>query len=302
MMPMLQSIAREAARSTRSPWMKLASLTPRRVSARLARLSQAVLPRPLAMRLIAHHERRWGEPELRLLRHLVPHDAVAVDVGAAEGVYSWFLVRYARECHAFEAHPESAAAIRGRVPRARIHGCALSDRAGELELRIPIVAGIPYFGWATTQPTNRFPALPDHEIMVIRVPCAPLDSFGLENVGFMKIDVEGHELAVLSGAIGTLRASRPNLLIEAEDRHRPDALRLVRDFLTPLGYEGFFLHGKRLIPVDQLGKADVDLCTRYVNNFVFMSDGRFGESPVLRSLCAVTHSVPNRVIRGAGAW
>jgi FkbM family methyltransferase len=269
-----------------SPRRRLASLSPRQLSARLSRLSERFLPSTLAMRWIARHERRWGEPELRLLARLVPPDALAVDVGAAEGVYSWFLARCARQCHAFEANPESASAVCRRVPGARVHVCALSDHNGELELRIPLVAGVPYRGWATVQPTNSFSALPDHEVMVVRVPCATLDSFALENVGFIKIDVEGHELAVLRGAIETLRSFRPNLLIEAEDRHRPEALRLVRDFLAPLGYQGWFFEDQRLVPVDQLGKAvpDVGPCPRWINNFAFVVARRPVPSPTLESL------------------
>jgi FkbM family methyltransferase len=272
MMPMLQAAAREATTPACSARRRLASLSPRRLSARLARFSEKVLPSPLAMRLIAHHERRWGEPELRLLPRLVPPDAVAVDVGAAEGVYSWFLARRARQVHAFEANPESASALRRRLPGARVHACALSDHHGELELRIRVVAGVPYRGWASVQPTNSFSALPASEIRVMRVPCATLDSFGLKNVGFIKIDVEGHELAVLEGAIATLKASRPLLLIEAEDRHRPDALRLVRDFLAPLGYRGWFVDGERFMSIDGfVDNASLDASTpaHHRNNFVF---------------------------------
>jgi FkbM family methyltransferase len=38
-------------------------------------------------------------------------------------------------------------------------------------------------------------------------------------VGFIKIDVEGHELAVINGATTLLTTQRPLLLIEIEARH-----------------------------------------------------------------------------------
>ena len=65
---------------------------------------------------------------------------------------------------------------------------------------------------------------------------------------FLKIDVEGHELAVLEGARHTLEAHRPTILLECEARHRADGdVRPVFELLQSLGYEGsFFL--KRLAP------------------------------------------------------
>ncbi|WP_246642623.1 FkbM family methyltransferase [Rhizobium croatiense] len=65
-------------------------------------------------------------------------------------------------------------------------------------------------------------------------------------VGFIKIDVEGHELKVLKGAEAILSRDHPNLLIEAEDRHRPNAVASVIDYLTPFGYSVYCLKDRRL--------------------------------------------------------
>jgi FkbM family methyltransferase len=42
-----------------------------------------------------------------------------------------------------------------------------------------------------------------------------LDSLGLVDVGFLKIDVEGHELAVLRGANETIAKNRPVVFMES---------------------------------------------------------------------------------------
>lgn len=44
-----------------------------------------------------------------------------------------------------------------------------------------------------------------------------LDSFKFDNIGFIKIDVEGHELKVLKGAVETLKKYSPTLCIEQND-------------------------------------------------------------------------------------
>lgn len=41
-----------------------------------------------------------------------------------------------------------------------------------------------------------------------------IDSLQLENIGFMKVDVEGHEMSCLEGARETIRRCRPTMVVE----------------------------------------------------------------------------------------
>ncbi len=61
-----------------------------------------------------------------------------------------------------------------------------------------------------------------------------LDSFNLDNVSFIKIDVEGHEIEVLKGARATLERNKPVMVIEVYGRSDKDD-RL--DFIRSLGYD-----------------------------------------------------------------
>ena len=180
---------------------------------------------------------RRGERELDGLAYWVSRDKLALDIGANRGIYTWCLAKLARAVHAFEPNAELAERLRRAVPGATVHACALSDREGEGELRLPVVKGIAYDGWATVEPQNRLLAVGPDSVRSIRVPLRTLDSFGLEDVGFVKIDAEGHELAVLRGAERTLARCRPIVLLEVEDRHRPGASEDVSAFLRALGYE-----------------------------------------------------------------
>jgi hypothetical protein len=46
------------------------------------------------------------------------------------------------------------------------------------------------------------------------IPLKTLDSFGFEEVDFIKIDVEGYELSVVKGAKETLLREKPFMVIE----------------------------------------------------------------------------------------
>jgi FkbM family methyltransferase len=202
---------------------------------RLAEPAEHILPAPLVLGVLARAERLGGEAELRILKKIVPRERMAVDIGAADGVYAWHFARIAATSAAFEANPESATRLRARLPFTEVHAVALSDSDGEVELRIPVTNGVPLSGLGTVEQANNFQQRHRH-VRQIRVPARTLDSFSLPPIGFMKIDVEGHELAVIRGAENTILRDRPTILIEVEDRHRPGALLSVSSWLAARGY------------------------------------------------------------------
>ena len=63
----------------------------------------------------------------------------------------------------------------------------------------------------------------DIHARALDVPCLTLDSLNLRDVDFVKIDVDGNELAVLRGATALLARDRPALFIELESRIQPVA-------------------------------------------------------------------------------
>jgi FkbM family methyltransferase len=203
---------------------------------RLAKPAERLLPSPWIMRALAWAAHRSGETELRYLKDIVPADRLAVDVGAANGVYTWYLSHLASSCVAFEANSESAKRVCRRVPSATVHAVALSDREGNTFFRVPKINDVLLEGWATIETENDFSSLDCQEVRSCPVALRTLDSYDLQNVGFIKIDVEGHELTVLRGAADTIRRWRPTMLIEAEDRHREGAVESVRAWLQQAGY------------------------------------------------------------------
>jgi FkbM family methyltransferase len=186
------------------------------------------------------------EPELDLLPALCDRAAAGLDVGANYGLYTHFMRRHCARTWAFEPNPRLAAILRRqhrRHPDVSVLQLALSDRAGEAALRVP--RGRP--GRGTVEDENPLTAdLDGVPIEALEVRRSPLDQLGLPRVGFIKIDVEGHELEVLQGGQELIRRDLPALLIEVEERHRSGSIAGVAALLEPLGYRPHRFCGGRL--------------------------------------------------------
>jgi FkbM family methyltransferase len=222
-----------------------------------------------------------GEYELRELPRYVRRKSLSIDVGGNIGVYTYHLARLSKAVITFEPNPDYVDRIeRLGVRKSRIEQVALSDSSGVAELRIPIVRGGEDAGMASLSKH----AVPDEECSrAISVKLARLDDYGLADVGFIKIDVEGHEEGVLAGAMATINRDRPNLLIEIEERHNPGGLERIVGVLKDAGYAGFFFLNGEKRPVTDF-RADVHQVVAnlsaegihnrralpYINNFLFV--------------------------------
>ncbi len=249
-------------------------------------LALRLLPRGAGLR--ARHALAWysGEPELRLIPALCDPARLALDIGANIGVYSAAMRRAARGCHAFEPNPEYAWIYREVLGEVILHPLALSDRAGRETFRIPVIDSVAYGGWGTLEPT---PLFEDRETRTFEVELARLDDLGLDPVGLIKIDVEGHEMAVLRGGAQTIRRDRPAILLEAEERHRAGVLAELFAWMAQEGYRGYVLRGGRLRPLaefdaarDQRVEQDGSfggriLSADYLRNFLFLAEARQAE-------------------------
>jgi FkbM family methyltransferase len=216
------------------------------------------------------------EPELPLLPALCRKDAVALDIGANEGFFAHHLLPLAKSVIAFEPLPQMLARLRGNyAEKMEIHGVIISDKEGQGELKYPAGG----YMSATIAESNSAALESGRVIETVVAPMKTLDSFKLTNVGFVKIDVEGHEEAVLHGSVDTLKREKPNLMIEVEERHAPGSLERVTNFLSTIGYAGFYLDGNQILPIarfdphrDQVrqnGKVG-----KYINNFLYFPSDR----------------------------
>ena len=225
-------------------------------------------------RFRAYFYARSRYPELRFLKHLADPKAVALDVGANLGLYTFFLARACRHVYAFEPNPGPLRSLRCVADsNVTVLPLALSDKSGAAELSIPRGRK----GWTNNGAAleRQFPG----RMITVRVPCRRIDDLGIADVGLVKIDVEGHELAVLQGARETLRRDKPALLVENEYSHTGGRFSDVFRFLESLGYAGYFLENGVLQTLARFSLATHQIeplkpggdRKRYVRNFIFLA-------------------------------
>jgi FkbM family methyltransferase len=221
----------------------------------------------------------FGEWELRELPQLLPGPGVVIDVGANRGYYSYALKRLGRRVISFEPDRTYHKPLRALLgSQACIESVALSSNSGIGEMRVPHI-GRSYGG--SLGSLSKL-AVPDAMVSTsYETELRTLDSYDFGDVAFVKIDVEGHEEAVLAGAANTLDRANPVLLVEIEERHNPGGLHRIAKSLSQLGYSGFFYYERKrydlseFVPeVHQVAEnvtmgATNRRALRYVNNFVF---------------------------------
>ena len=199
----------------------------------------STLPPKVTLRLLAAQHFFSGEPELKLIGGLADPKKESVDAGTHHGVYAYFLARHTAWVHCYEPYPKDvnflAEAFRGR--NVKVYPYALSDHEGEAELHVPTGAGEETGGQPSLLPPQGT-TVPETRL---KVTTRRLDQMGHTNVGFIKVDVEGHERQVVAGAAKLLEEQRPLLLVELHGYEDEDPYRLLQEIKAP-DYTGWFLN------------------------------------------------------------
>ena len=171
------------------------------------------------------------EPEVHNVGDLCKERHAAIDVGANMGLWSYRMSLLYPKVYAFEINEGVARDLAAyHSDRIEIIYSGLSSETREATLYIPVKDGLALNGWASLRPGN----CPDtNEHITRKVQVRPLDSYSLRGISFIKIDVEGHEVEVLRGAVETILASRPVVLVEIMEAN----METVRSFFRGIDYE-----------------------------------------------------------------
>ena len=177
-----------------------------------------VLPGGEIVRVLPQYEfLSWNPDEYRAFRSTVRPGMVALDIGANVGAYSTLLGRWVGADGAVFAFEPAPRAFEGLVRHVRLNGLTGIVRpiwaaVGEAPATAPFVL-------AGTVGESRLATAADKAPDAISVRVLAVDEFcERERIApdFIKIDVEGSELAVLRGARETIRARRGKLALFVE--------------------------------------------------------------------------------------
>lgn len=189
----------------------------------------------------------------------------AVDVGGHIGMWSMHLADLFRHVEAFEPlqmHWRLFEVNLNRNPRVKLNPVGLGSKRDEVEIvvdpmntgnahivgkdedALEAVANDERLRLGIIEPDANDPDDP-RKIHTETIPIRTLDSYGLEDVDFIKIDVEGTELAVVQGARRTILRCKPMIIVEQKNNdvkfHGGEAnaaskylqkhgMRLIRDY------------------------------------------------------------------------
>ncbi len=209
---------------------------------------------------------RSERAEIRYLLSLDLTGTTIIDAGAHRGAYTYWMSRKAGmqgKVIAFEPQTELFAYLEEMAgafhwKNVDLEPLALSSREGTALLtRSRHWGGASLESVADEGPLERF-----------EVPLATLDGYlsgrpDLPPVGFIKIDVQDHELSVLKGAARTLETNHPVVLFECVDHLFREGQ--IHGLLDSLGYSGFFFYRQKLITIDRLPELRKEIPAPYLN-------------------------------------
>ena len=212
------------------------------------------------------------EKELTLIKKFTDKSKEAIDIGVYRGVYSYELAKYFKFVHAFEPNPLIFPYLSKNLTKViknlKLYDIALSDKSGEVNLRIPNrtkslfkknVEELYKLGCATIHNENVF-----NKYHQFNVKKNKLDNLiKNKNIGFIKIDVEGHELEVINGARKLIKENKPILLIEIETKHTKKNINETINTINQYGYKSYFYENNELKSTDLLNSSNK------FNNFIF---------------------------------
>jgi FkbM family methyltransferase len=155
----------------------------------------------------------------------------AMDIGAAVGMYTTFWAQKAARVHSYEAVPavyKQLEKVKERFDNVSTYRLAVGEEVGFTTFYVDDkrLSNSGFTDLVGGQP--------------IEVPVTTIDAQDLSDVGFIKVDVEGHELAVLNGGRETIERDRPVCMVEIYPKFNQGPVSATFDWFFDRDYKAFY--------------------------------------------------------------
>jgi len=212
----------------------------------------------------------------------VKKDALSMDIGACGGSYAIKLAACTKKCIVIEP-AKGRSNLRDILPPNCVFlNIAVGDVRGTAQLTAPV------FGKNTSHGQGTLLDIweSEYKTRVQETEVRTIDDIVEEvcpgeQIGFIKMDVEGYEPKALKGAIHTINKWRPNFYLELWE----DKIDEVREWFESIDYRGLFFFDDHLFDIStfdasihlaeenswKIGEKNEDFNPKlFVNNFYFI--------------------------------
>ena len=196
-----------------------------------------------------------------------------LDIGAAVGMYSSFWASRCARIHSYEAvEPvyKQLKKLELKFDNITTHNIAMSDQVGQTS----------FFVDDKRLSNSSFRDLVGGQEITVNT--TTIDNENHQNVGFIKIDVEGHELDVLIGGYETIKRDRPVCMVEVYPEFNNGPVQDTFDFFFIRNYKCYYnVKGEGLVNVDSPKKgvevaSDPVLIRQHDGDFLFVPEEHNG--------------------------
>jgi FkbM family methyltransferase len=157
------------------------------------------------------------------LEHCNNFEAEAIDVGGNVGFWSRDLSERFKFVHAFEPHPDNQLAFTTNMVNTNytLYPVAVSnEKQSDVDFfSSPDECGNMSLNEWGVQTGNTQRKLESDRLSKMKVDVVTIDEYNFNNVGFMKVDVQGNERNVVLGAEQTLKNNNITLVLELPMDH-----------------------------------------------------------------------------------
>jgi FkbM family methyltransferase len=190
----------------------------------------------------------WESHMHNVFAQYVNSNSIVIECGCHVGTHSLLLASLCMTFYGFEPMPETYDVLMKNIALNNINNAIIYKKG------VADKEGVTRYSWIPennpgaaaldNNPMGR-PNLP-YPDKDIEVELVTIDSLQLDKVDFMKIDVEGYETLVITGAINTIKKCRPIIIMEVWKDHCGvdiDYTKTIFKNLLELGYDVSHMYG-----------------------------------------------------------